>query len=89
MATGAEGSAEREEVRLTVGVALVLEEGAVVEGGVALLADEAVRVPLLVEGGYVFLCDWGVATAAFGGKLVEIARLAVGGLSPLMEPLVS
>jgi len=77
MASCTEGAPEGVVVRLAVGSTLVFEEGAVVEGRVALLAHKAARVPLLVKTGNVVLGDCGGAPSTFWSKLVEVTRLAV------------
>lgn len=78
MAACAEGSPERMVVRLAVGRTLVLEKGPVMERGVTFLTYETVRMPLLVEGGYIVFCDGSIATSTLGRELVKVARLAVG-----------
>lgn len=52
-------------------------------------ADEAVRVPLAVEGRYVVLHDGAVAAAALGGEHVEVVLAAVGLAVPLVEALLA
>ena len=75
-------------VLLTVRESLVLEEVAVGEGHLALLAHEAAGVPLHVQRGDEVVSDGQIAAAALGGELVEVAGLAVGGVVLLVEPVV-
>jgi len=75
-------------VLLTVRESLVLEEVAIGEGHLALLAHEAAGVPLHVQRGDEVVGDGQVAAAALGGELVEVTGLAVGCVVLLVEPVV-
>ena len=75
-------------VLLTVRESLVLEEVAIGEGHLALLAHEAAGVPLHVQRGDEVVGDGQVAAAALGGELVEVTCLAVGCVVLLVEPVV-
>lgn len=67
----------------------MLEKCAIIEWLGALFADEAVWMPLHVEGGDVVLSDGVAATSALGGELLEVAVLAVGAIILLMETIIS
>lgn len=51
--------------------------------------NEAVRVPLGVQGGYVVLHDRAVATTAFGCEHVEVVVAAVGLAIALVEAVLA
>ena len=64
-------------VLLTVRESLVLEEVAIGEGHLALLAHEAAGVPLHVQRGDEVVGDGQVAAAALGGEHVVVVLGAV------------
>lgn len=74
---------------LAVRHALVVEEGASVEGLAAVPADEALRVPLCVEGGDVVVHDGRVAAATLGREHVEVVVAAVRLPVLLVEAVVA
>ena len=67
----------------------MLKEVAVVERHLTLLAHKAVGMPLQVQRGDVVLCNWGVAAAALGGELLEVAGLAECCVVLLVEAVVA
>ena len=89
MTASAKTATKRMVVLFTVRESLVLKKVAVVERHLALLADEAVGMPLQVEGRDVVLDDRGVAAPALGRKLLEVASLAERGVVLLVEPVVA
>lgn len=72
-------------VGLAVRLPLVVVEAAAIERLPAVAADEALGVPLRVEGGDVVLGDGPVAAATLGGKQLEVVLLAVGLAVLLVE----
>jgi len=85
MASSAERPPQSMIVGLAVRKSLVLKEGPVIERLRALLAHEAVGVPLRVEGRDVVLCDGVAAASTLGGEVLEVAVLAVSFLVLLVE----
>ena len=89
MTAGAKTATKRMVVLFAVRESFVLKKVPVVEGHLTLLAHKAVGVPLQVERGDVVLGDRGVAAAALGGELLEVAGLAERGVVLLVEPVVA
>ena len=89
MAASAKTATKCMVVLFAVGEPLVLKKVAVVERHLALLAHEAVGMPLQVERRDVVLGDRGVAAPALGGKLFEVAGFAERGVVFLVEAVVS
>jgi hypothetical protein len=89
MAASTEGAPECMVVSFAVGMALVLEEGSVMEGGGALLAHKTTRVPLEVQGGDVVLGDGSMTSATLGGKLFKVANLAVCRITLLVKSFLA
>ena len=89
MTAGAKTATKRMVVLFAVRESLVLKKVPVVERHLTLLAHKAVGVPLQVERGDVVLGDRGVAAAALGGELLEVAGLAERGVVLLVEPVVA
>lgn len=65
-------------VSLAVRLTLVIVEAASVERLAAIAADEALGVPLAIEGRDVVLGDGTVAASALGGKQLEVIFLTEG-----------
>ena len=89
MTAGAKTATKRMVVLFAVRESFVLKKVPVVEGHLTLLAHKAVGMPLQVERGDVVLGDRGVAAAALGGELLEVAGLAEGGVVLLVETVVA
>lgn len=52
-------------------------------------ADEAVRMPLTVQRGYIVLHDGPITATAFGREHVEVVLAAIGLAVPLVETLLT
>ena len=89
MTAGAKTATKRMVVLFAIRESLVLEKVPVVERHLALLAHKAVGMPLQVQRGDVVLCNWGVAAAALGGKLLEVASLAERRVVLFVETVVA
>ena len=89
MTASAKTATEGMVVLFAIRESLMLKEVAVVERHLTLLAHKAVGVPLQVERGDVVLGDRGVAAAALGGELLEVAGLAERGVVLLVETVVA
>ena len=89
MAASAKTATKCMVVLFAVGESFVLKKVAVVERHLALLAHEAVGMPLQVERRDVVLGDRGVTAPALGGELFEVAGLAERGVVFLVEAVVS
>ena len=89
MTASAKTATECMVVLFAIRESLMLKEVAVVERHLTLLAHKAVGMPLQVQRGDVVLCNWGVAAAALGGELLEVAGLAEGGVVLLVETVVA
>lgn len=89
MTASAKTATECMVVLFAIRESLMLKEVAVVERHLTLLAHKAVGMPLQVQRGDVVLCNWGVAAAALGGKLLEVASLAERRVVLLVETVVA